>query len=124
MWEQVTEIPNEPGQMVSVIWARELVMRFGPNAGKTVKIPAGLVGSSACEISAEESSEGKPVRWRFFRGLKSGGDDLKSEPAWDEFSFELPSDVKGARERLEEELSIGWPTTWFVLRPGASIKET
>ena len=59
MWEEVNELPNEPGKMVSVTWTREMVMRFGQHAGKVVNIPMALIGSSAREITTEEKADGK-----------------------------------------------------------------
>jgi hypothetical protein len=116
VWKEIKAVPNEPGQMVSVVWTAEATMRYGPKAGTVIKYSSGLVGSSAREVSAEDWSEKVPVTWRFFCGKPSGGDDLKAEPAWDEFKFEVAAKTKDARKTLEAELGIKAKSTWYVLQ--------
>jgi hypothetical protein len=118
MWERVQSLPNEPGQMVSVQWARGMMIRFGPQSGKVALIPEGLIGSSAREITASQSKDGVPVVWRFIRGFKSGGDDLSRSPAWREERVEVPAGAD-VIETLEEELGVfdeRGDAKWFVYR--------
>jgi hypothetical protein len=116
MWEEVSELPNEPALLVSVQWKRVMRIRIGAQAGKDAHIPQALVGSSAREITAGEPSEGKPVVWKFFRGHSSGGDNLKSDPAWRQERFKLKT-AGNVLDTLNEKLGIyGVDIKWYVAR--------
>src|SRR4051812_10413121 len=105
--KKVKTIPNEPGLLVSVSFMRSVLFRFGPNAGQSKSYPMNYGGCSAREISAELSeaeASAYPVVWRFFRGMKSGGDDPKAEPPWDERRIEVPATEHDATASLQIEM--------------------
>lgn len=117
--KQVTTIPNEPQQMVAVSFFRRVQLRFGPRAGQVLWAPVAFVGSSALEVSAEEAGSREatrlPIVWRFIAGQGSGGDDLKTEPAWHERRVEIPRDVTDAAEYLQHEEFEGTDFRWYLL---------
>jgi hypothetical protein len=119
MLKKAKVIPNEPGLLVFVEAVRIMRMVFGPQRGKEILIPRRFVGASAREVATDEVSDrSKPVVWRFLCGNVSGGDDLRSAPAWREERIEIPLDVADAREPLEQELLPGHrQITWYVQSP-------
>jgi hypothetical protein len=110
-------IPNEPAQIAVVVFAREMQYGFGPNAGKTVRFTQQYAGISARNVSAEMGSgrEELPVTWRFISGAVCGGDNVKDEPAWTEFTIDVPAKQKNVRTYIEKKLfSYGQGFRWFL----------
>lgn len=112
--KKTSSIANKPAQCVAVQSSRTI---RHPITGEKATVLVQFVGCSAREVSAEADEAMRstaPIVWRFLCGKSSGGDDLKTDPAWREVRIEIPAAVPDATERLEDELGLSGGN-WFAI---------